>query len=242
MLRGFLGGAEIWPFNGSYSLPTFEASTSGTRDVATEGSVSVNVPTHIEGDLLLAFAAKGGASADEPTPDDLGWIPIEFADNTTGNASLYYRICGASEPASYSWTNTGGGRMVVRHSIIRGYNPIDPINTVSVSMSGGISEDTPFAVTGVSTTQVNCLIMVCAGLASGSGTTVGGTDIDFTGVSDVGTVVGVTNTNGIRTKIGRNDQAARGASASVSVSYPDGSSTRSFSVITVAIAGAPVET
>lgn len=85
------------------------APTTGTPTVAVLASSSspqtltVNVPTHSAGDLLIAVAYN--SSSHELTPPS-GWI--EFYEQTVTvtvsfTVRAWYRIASGSEPASYDW-------------------------------------------------------------------------------------------------------------------------------------------
>ena len=93
------------PSSGSISFvgagALFDSSGSVSR-------VSVGLPSGVEtGDILLAsIVIYDGTAADVPTPP-IGWTALRRDTVNSGDKAstwLYYRIAGASEPASYSWS------------------------------------------------------------------------------------------------------------------------------------------
>jgi hypothetical protein len=74
-------------------------------------TVPVPVPTQtVAGDVLLAYIAGGdntATTASTVTPP-AGWTLIVRTDASTyGLFAVYWKVAGASEPPTYSWTATG---------------------------------------------------------------------------------------------------------------------------------------
>lgn len=84
---------------------TFRAKAD-TNEYTTDKTLVVNKPTGtVEGDLMVAAIAYGAADPGAMTPP-ADWTPIrETANGTTLFLKTYYKIAGASEPASYTWTS-----------------------------------------------------------------------------------------------------------------------------------------
>lgn len=100
-------------------------------------SRSINKPTGtVEGDLLVAtFAGMDGGffgSADDLTPPS-GWTTVsELLVSTTDIIGMYYKIAGASEPTSYTWTSNDGTNSTMAMTCIENgtFDPADPLGAI----------------------------------------------------------------------------------------------------------------
>lgn len=117
------------PVAASYVAQEFDANSNG------EGTVTVSVPTHSEGDLLVFVWFGDGGSAADIISAPSGWTNAWDANTPLeSNSSFFYvdyRIAGASEPASYQWGLSGsseeGYAVMFSFTSINPSNPIDQI-------------------------------------------------------------------------------------------------------------------
>jgi Pro-kumamolisin, activation domain len=117
-------------------------------------SVTVFLPASIRsGDTLLAqLVVHDGTASDVPTPPT-GWISIRHDAVKSANLAtswLYYKVAGASEPASYSWT-IGSNFAAAVMGGWRGASA-SPIENSSGATVGGVS---PVSVAAPSLTPIN---------------------------------------------------------------------------------------
>lgn len=84
--------------------PTFVASASTQTDTASTTTVTVNKPTGtVEGDLMVAVMSCGATSTARTWTGDTGWT--EVADeNVVPNLRVAYKVAGAAEGSSYTFT------------------------------------------------------------------------------------------------------------------------------------------
>jgi type II secretory pathway pseudopilin PulG len=122
-----------------------------------------------QGDLLIAAVATDGSS----TPFTVsGWTPIDCtAYGTDVTLGTWRKTAGASEPASYNFSWTGGQKAYGWIMRFTGYDATSPspINTSAAFNQSGSSSPTSPPVT---TTVPNCLILRL-GAFDDSGITVG---------------------------------------------------------------------
>ena len=133
-------------------------------------SITINKPAGtVQGDLLVATVShQSGGNRSMTAP--AGWTAIAGTDVFEGtNAHIHgwYRVAGGSEPASYTFTMTGGdGRDTAGGIIaISGANQATPIN-VSAGQSNGSSPSPSVAAPSITTTVPNTLLIF-----AGSGAT-----------------------------------------------------------------------
>lgn len=115
---------------------------SNTNTITSAGSVTVNVPTYNDGDLLLAFISITGSNsgtATATTPSGWTYVGDVTASGTFSTPRLYvYRRVASSEPSSYtfSWNFTNCGAV----GVIVSYNG-DYVDTTeeNVSTNNGTS-------------------------------------------------------------------------------------------------------
>lgn len=79
-------------------------STTATSGGANVSSLAVNTPTHSEGDLLLTFIASVATTR---TYSSSGWT-VERSNGTGFSMSVLSKIATSTEPASHTFTITGG--------------------------------------------------------------------------------------------------------------------------------------
>lgn len=148
-LDAAMGGAKYAPF------PVFKASTVGTP-ASGSTALTINRPTSVEGDMLVACVAtqNGGNVTASPT----GWTSIAF--QTFGDSIVYYKVAGASEPASYTWTISGATNHT--NGAIVSYGKLGTTTTFRAASSmepGGFAEQS-FIVPAVTTSVPGCVLLV----------------------------------------------------------------------------------
>lgn len=84
--------------------PTFVASASTQTDTASTTTVTVNKPAGtVEGDLMVAVMSGGATNLARTWTGDTGWT--EVADeNAVPNLRVAYKVAGAAEGSSYTFT------------------------------------------------------------------------------------------------------------------------------------------
>jgi len=110
-------------------VPTFYNSSGST-------SALVSKPTGVvPGDIMFAYILHVNG-VDRLNSIPAGWLPF---DGVTGrhkngnyNQALYYKVAGASEPASYTFGLAANSKFAVTISAYRGcFNPVTPIDASS---------------------------------------------------------------------------------------------------------------
>ena len=151
----------------SYSGPTLDETQTGV--ITTGTTASVNRPgtaAECEDSLILLFiVVDGNRTITMPS----GFTAIHENIHNSGTAEMTqtacYKIGGASEPASYSFTIDITTRACVTASRISGHDATTPIEASgSDSISSGVMFSAPFDIT---TAQGNCLHMAFLGSDDG---------------------------------------------------------------------------
>lgn len=141
--------------------PFFKSTTTGGADGGLAASVagSCNVPAGtVDGDLLVAIVTSCATTPVGTTPP-AGWTQFATFTHSANNIMVTgYRRIASSEPASYSWTATGGGNTCVAISMTRivGTDPTTPINVSATGSGNAVSPIAP----SVTTTVANCLVLI----------------------------------------------------------------------------------
>jgi type II secretory pathway pseudopilin PulG len=142
--------------NVSYYVVTYETYTKN-KDPSDAASLVISRPVVNIGDLLIAAVAT-----DEDTSTSIaapgGWTFINRGSDSSGQVTLgaWYKIVGASEPASYTFTWTGAQQAYGWIMSFTGHDSSNPINTSSAASSSGSATPSSPAVT---TTVDNCMIL-----------------------------------------------------------------------------------
>ena len=150
-------------------IPQVRSSSSNAGNAVTSLAIAKPAGT-VQGDLLVATVAHQSGSNRNMTPP-AGWTAIPGTDVFEGsNARIHgwYRVAGASEPDSYTFTLTGGsdGRDTAGGIMaISGANQATPIN-VSNGQSNGSTPSSSLPAASITTTVPNTLLIY-----AGSGST-----------------------------------------------------------------------
>lgn len=124
----------------------------------------------LEGDLLLAIVAHQGGSTKTMNPP-AGWSAVANTDlyqGTNARIHAWYRVAGATEPASYPFTLVGSGDDMSGGILaVGGANPLAPIDA-----SGGLVTSTrsrSVTAPSITTTVANTMLAfggACAGFST----------------------------------------------------------------------------
>jgi hypothetical protein len=147
-------------------------ATSDTDDGST-GACAPAKPTGVaSGDVLIATISQNENTLTVPSGFTL--IQQRTTTDTTNTFSghMYYKVCGGSEPSTYSFSKAAdGGPLVVTLSAWRGVDTAAPINTSSSVAGAGIAEPANPTISVTSTATSRVLFARCTRNVSGvSGT------------------------------------------------------------------------
>jgi hypothetical protein len=130
--------------------------------------LSIAVPTGtVAGDVMIAAISTTPSSV--PITAPAGWTLIQAvtqATATSNRVSTYYRVAGASEPASYSWTlnttHTGAAGGIVSYSGVNNTTPVD------VSAGQATASSLNHSAPSITTTVANDMLVTVHEYASAS--------------------------------------------------------------------------
>lgn len=151
------------------AVPTYRASTAYT-DWGGSTSAIVNKPTGtVEGDLMVAVyvSATGafyGTVADLTPPS--GWTTVsELLISNAPIVGLYYKIAGASEPSTYTWSvNDGGDRCLGIATVTTGtFDATTPVGTTNGVDWSRLFQ--PSSSTSVTAPTITPAVDECLGIA-----------------------------------------------------------------------------
>jgi hypothetical protein len=143
-----------WPQTAYAAAPSYQEQA--TAVLGSNGrSLTINKPTGtVQGDLLLAaISVDGTPNISPPT----GWTTIrEGNSGTQVRLEVYYKVAGASEPSSYTFTWSRYNTQQAAGAILRysGVNTTAPINTSGIGSGTTISPTAPSVTTTVTDTMV----------------------------------------------------------------------------------------
>lgn len=169
--------------------PTPVRRSSGVSSASTTsptGSLTISRPSGAAvGDVLIAgIVWQGDYSGATPTaPAD--WVLIRATTTSASIAAFsYYRVVGASEPGSYTWS----GRAASVTGGMVAYSGVDTTNPINVSSGQSDSVPGSAIAPGVTTTRANAMLVGVFGSAAGGTTTPpNGMTSLWTGASSGGT-------------------------------------------------------
>jgi hypothetical protein len=133
------------------TTPVFQSVTT------MEGTTSINKPAGtVEGDLLIAMFGDFASSTFTPPA---GWTALGSVYSAGGtNAQVFYKIAGASEPSSYTWTIPGADYPFA--AMLR-YDSVDT-STPTAAIAGAAASGTSKTIPGVTTANDNSRIIAFA--------------------------------------------------------------------------------
>ncbi len=144
--------------NISYSVITYEAISSA-KAAADTTSLPITKPIANTGDLLVAAVATDGDTSTHISAPG-GWTLIDRGSyNSAVTLGAWYKVATASEPASYTFSWTGGSSEQAYGWIMRftGHSTTLPIDTSAVTAAGGNSS-TPTSP-AIATTVDNSMVL-----------------------------------------------------------------------------------
>jgi hypothetical protein len=149
------GIVGVWP-EASYCSGVIAFRSADSAGVAT-GDLTINKPTGtVQDDVMIASIGVRPETATITAPS--GWALVRRINNTTAtqnSLAVYYKVAGASEPASYTWTipsHTGAAGGIQTFS---GVNTADPIDVEDGQTTAwGLVHATPSVVTTVADTML----------------------------------------------------------------------------------------
>ncbi len=144
-------------FTPSAAVPTWQSSTTATGISAT--ATGTTPASTASGDLLLAYIHAGTNVAPSILTVPAGWT-LAGTINTSGGGQyitcrLYYKVAGASEPASHAWGLSTGCTWIVSETRVTGVNTLTPLaNPVYTTATSGASHVTGAHVPNVDNNMV----------------------------------------------------------------------------------------
>ena len=140
--------------------------TTGSTNGAT---MTINKPTGVvAGDVLIANIQLRKNTTPRGYPSLTGWTTLSSVDFEGGGAyhrcALLYRVVGASEPSSYTFTVNGAGLdtdgavgAIVAYSGVDTTSPFDALGTYAIGSTKAISTG------AISTVSANAAVLMCVG-------------------------------------------------------------------------------
>lgn len=115
----------------SGAVPTYQSTQTATGVGSSNMTITKPAST-ASGDLLIAHFHIGWVASVVIGSVPAGWALLGYITNSGSgqviNTYIYYKIAGASEPASYTWVNSGGNpSWVGTVSRITGVDSLNPI-------------------------------------------------------------------------------------------------------------------
>jgi len=122
------------------------STATGNGGSSAVGSLTVSLPAGTaQDDLLVAqVAVRGNITITAPA----GWTLINRSNNGTDlTQAAYWKLAGASNPSSATWTFSASGRTAGAMAAYRGVDPIAPINAASARTNASSTSVTANSVT-----------------------------------------------------------------------------------------------
>lgn len=185
---------------------------SATSNTSAGTSLTINKPAGVvAGDVMIVNIAQAGASASGvlSNPTSSGWTLVAGADLAGGTrrwGAVLYKVAGASEPASYTFTldadaNSAAGSIVAFYNVdatggvLVGGGPGGPFDVTPGSLN--VTNAGTASATAITTTSANAAVIMFA-MEAGSGSTsttfsswtIGGSISPFNELYDNGTTTG----------------------------------------------------
>lgn len=212
--------AFVGELESNVAAPVVVDSTSNFRHSTTNGTMAINTPTTIANDIIVAFIFRGGATleaAPYTVPVESGWTLID--DETTaaeGRYAAFWRLATGSEPATYSFTQTGRTSGILVS--IRGADTSAPIDATATNALGSAANniDAP----SVNATTTDDLLLCAAGFFTVGGNSSAGTITDPSGMTSVEFVNSSGTSNGTAASVAALTLTASGATGTKNFGWP----------------------
>lgn len=163
-----IGASEQWVAT-TIAIPPIGAALIGPQPrgsgtTATgSSSASVAKPSGVvEGDLLLACLVLYGTNPAVVINPPSGWTQIRAAFDDWVRIACFYKVAGASEPTSYSWSYTGAGTDLGVACIAFQRDTFDPDNPIDASHSGATGTSGPGEGASITTSEDNSRLLLFA--------------------------------------------------------------------------------
>ena len=130
---------------------TFVAATTAG---AFDNLLTINVPTHATGDLLIAVVAKNASGVTITTPT--GWTALAAPNGTNIGMSVFYKVAAASEPVNYDFVK--GGSNLRLDGAMLAYRNADATAVAYVSNTN-TGSSTSVVANSVTTTSVQNMVI-----------------------------------------------------------------------------------
>lgn len=124
-------------------------------------SITLGMPTHSPGDLLVAIISSGGVPPDNTLP--AGWV--KFVDYSfaptyqTGNVEMHYKFADGSEGSSLTITPANTTNITAAIVSLSGVDVDNPIDTTAETGSTSTSRPSPDLAPQVTTSEDNAYVM-----------------------------------------------------------------------------------
>ena len=131
---------------------TFRSSASSTADGIT--SLAVSAPAGLaQGDVMLAWVSyNSAATVSAPS----GWSSVgSWMTASSASAQLFSRTAGSSEPASYTFSLTGGATADIAAGILAYFVAGGSVSVGAETQSHNSAQVTTYAAPSVTTTQAS---------------------------------------------------------------------------------------
>ena len=137
------------------ACPVYQSFAEGKCEEAT--SVVVNKPSGVvEGDLMIAFCSTDGYTETHTAPSASWNKIIKDVENGGSTFSIWYKIAGASEGASYTFSNDSNEEFYAWIIRITGHSTTSPIHKISFQ---NVGTDSTISCPDLITDHDDCLII-----------------------------------------------------------------------------------
>jgi hypothetical protein len=148
-----------------------------------QGSISITKPTGtIQNDVMIANIYCGGSGNITVTPPS-GWTLVSQTSVTGQIMATYFKVAGASEPSSYSWSVSGGQQ---NQGGITTYYGVDTSNPINAYSNQSNSASTSYTAPSVTTTVNNTMLVGAFGAKAGGTSNTVTPPSGFTELYDIG--------------------------------------------------------
>lgn len=131
------------------SVDVVLGGSHGIKGVASAGSASVTLPSHVSGDLIIVFAYRDGSTTQPTLPAGFTAISNAIGANTN-SSTLGYKVAASGSETSGTWTNASAILAVVVST------SVDHLIGASAANSGSSKTITYPALTLGGTNMVLC--------------------------------------------------------------------------------------
>lgn len=157
------------------ALPiTFRSAAAGVNSNS-QTSITVNKPSGtVQGDVMVAIVYWNANCGALTVPS--GWISaterLQLTSATgewSNNVFMHYKVAGASEPSSYTWTATNAVRSNAAISTFSGVSNSTPVNVSANSYVWSTGAPSAALSPNLTTTVNNAMLVLGTSLDQGSG-------------------------------------------------------------------------